>query len=194
MDAGLPFMNLAHLIAQYGYVALFAGAVLEGETVLILAGFAAHQGYLQLHWVMLVAMLGGFAGDQFYFWMGRRHGAWVLSRFPRLVPVFDRANVLIERYHEVLIVGIRFLYGLRTVGPMALGMSVVPAWRFVLFNALGAAIWAVAIGGAGYLFGDALELLLADFKKLEQTLLLLILFAGFAVWCWRRYQFRRKFR
>lgn len=194
MDAGLPFMNLAHLIAQYGYVALFAGALLEGETVLILAGFAAHQGYLQLHWVMLVAMLGGFAGDQFYFWMGRRHGAWVLSRFPRLVPVFDRANVLIERYHEVLIVGIRFLYGLRTVGPMALGMSVVPAWRFVLFNALGAVIWSVAIGGAAYLFGDALELLLADFKNLEQTLLLLILFAGFAVWCWRRYKFRRKFR
>lgn len=187
-------MNLAALISQYGYLALFAGALLEGETVLILAGFAAHQGYLQLHWVMLVAMLGGFTGDQLYFWLGRRHGDWVLSRFPRLVPVFERASVLIARYHEVLIVGIRFLYGLRTVGPIALGMSSVLPWRFLIFNALGALIWAVAIGGAGYLFGNVLELFLADVTKMEQTLLIVILLSGFAIWGWRRYKFRRKFR
>ncbi len=187
-------MNVAELISHYGYFALFAGALLEGETVLILAGFAAHQGYLQLHWVMLVAMLGGFLGDQFYFWMGRRHGAWVLSHFPRLIPVFERANMLVERYHEVLIVGIRFLYGLRTVGPMALGMSVVQAWRFMVFNLLGAAIWAVVIGGAGYLFGNALALFMQDIKKLEQTLLVVILLAGFAIWGWRRHKFRQKFK
>lgn len=187
-------MDIAALISEYGYLALFAGSLLEGETVLILAGLAAHQGYLQLQWVMLVAMTGGFIGDQFYFWLGRRHGAWVLSRYPGLVPVFERANVLIARYHEVLIVGVRFLYGLRTVGPMALGMSVVQAWRFALFNALGAVIWAVAIGGAGYLFGNALELLMQDFKKLEQTVLVVILFAAFALWGWRRFKFKRKFK
>lgn len=187
-------MTLHALIDQYGYMALFAGALLEGETVLILAGFAAHQGYLQLHWVVLVALIGGFTGDQIYFWLGRRHGEWVMTRFPRLMPVFDRANIMIERYHEALIVGIRFLYGLRTVGPIALGMSEVPAWRFMLFNALGALIWAVAIGGAGYLFGQTLELLLDDFKRMEVTLLLAIMFAGFAIWGWRRWNFRRKFK
>ncbi|MGC2048947.1 MAG: DedA family protein, partial [Gallionella sp.] len=143
-------MSLSGLIADYGYVALFVGALLEGETLLILAGFAAHQGYLQLHWVIIIALLGGFLGDQFYFWLGRWRAAWVLSRFNRLAPLFERANALIDRYHEVLIVAIRFLYGLRTVGPMAFGMSKVPVWRFVLFNALGAAIWAVTIGGAGF--------------------------------------------
>ena len=187
-------MSLSALIAQYGYVALFVGTLLEGETLLILAGFAANQGYLQLHWVIVTALFGGFLGDQFYFWLGRRHGSWVLSRFPRLIPVFERANVLIERYHEVLIVGIRFLYGLRTVGPMALGMSSVPWWRFVLFNALGAAVWASGIGGAGYLFGQAMELFLDDFKKLEELLLIAMLFAGLCVWAWRRYKFRNKFK
>lgn len=187
-------MNLAALIAQYGYVALFAGCLLEGETVLILAGFAAHQGYLQLHWVIIIAMLGGFLGDQGYFWLGRWRGDWVLARYPRFVPVFERANVLIERYHEYLIVGIRFLYGLRTAGPIAMGMSAIPAWRFVLFNGLGAAIWAIGIGGAGYLFGHALELFLADIKKLEVFVLLFILFAGLLVWGWRRWKFRNKFR
>lgn len=185
-------MSFSALIAHYGYAALFLGAMLEGETLLILAGFAAHQGYLQLHWVILIAMLGGFLGDQTYFWLGRRHGSWILTHFPRFVPVFERANTLIERYHEVLIVGIRFLYGLRTVGPMALGMSAVPAWRFLLFNLLGAAIWAVVIGAAGYLFGQALELLLDDFKKLEEMLLIMIVLGGIVIWGWRRWKFRRK--
>jgi membrane protein DedA with SNARE-associated domain len=186
-------MSLSILIAQYGYAALFLGALLEGETLLILAGFAAHQGYLQLHWVIVVALCGGFLGDQVYFWLGRRHGPWVLSRFPRLVPAFELANTQIDRHHEVLIVGLRFMYGLRTVGPMALGMSTVPAWRFVVFNALGATVWAAGVGGAGYLFGQALELLLADFKKLEEILLVAILFGGLVVAGWRRWKFRRKF-
>jgi membrane protein DedA with SNARE-associated domain len=185
-------MDIAGLIGQYGYAALFIGSVLEGETPLILAGFAAHQGYLQLHWVIVIAMLGGWAGDQIYFWLGRRHGGWVLSRFPRLIPVFKRANVMIERYHELLIVGVRFLYGLRAVGPMALGMSAVPGRRFMLFNALGAAIWAIGIGGAGYLFGEALELFLCEVEKIQGTLLIAIAVIGLLVWAWRGYKFRNK--
>ena len=187
-------MNLSALITQYGYPALFAGCLLEGETVLILAGLAAHQGYLQLHWVILIALTGGFAGDQIYFWLGRRHGGWVLSCFPRLVPVLERANVLIARYHELLIMGIRFMYGFRIVGPIALGMSVVPAWRFVLFNALGAAFWALLIGGGGYLFGDALQLMLTNIKRMEVTVFVVVLLVSLLIWGWRRYQFRKKFK
>ncbi len=186
-------VTMANLVAQYGYAAVFVGTLLEGETILVLAGFAAQQGYLQLQWVILIALVGGFLGDQCYFWLGRRHGSWVLTRFPRLVPVFERANQLIERYHEVLIVGIRFLYGLRTVGPMALGMSAVLAWRFMVFNALGAVIWAIGIGSAGYLFGEALTLLLNDLKKLEELLLFAILIGGVGVWGWRRWRFGRKY-
>jgi membrane protein DedA with SNARE-associated domain len=186
-------VNLSGLIADYGYVALFAGALLEGETLLVLAGFAAHQGYLQLHWVIGIALLGGFLGDQIYFWLGKRHGAWVMSRFPQLVPVFERANELIKRHHEVLIVGVRFLYGLRTVGPMAFGMSTVPVWRFMLFNVLGATIWAAGIGCAGYMFGQALELFLDDLKRIEEVLLSAILSGGIVFWGWRRWKFRRKF-
>ena len=185
-------MNLPGLIAEYGYGALFVGALLEGETLLILAGFAVHQGYLQLHWVILTALLGGFLGDQFYFWVGRWRGAWVLAHFPWLVPAVARTNALIERYPEVLIVVIRFLYGLRTVGPFAIGMSAVRAWRFVLFNALGAAIWAVAIGGAGYLFGHAMEVWLNNLQRAEKVLLLVLLLGGVIFWGWRRWQSHRK--
>jgi membrane protein DedA with SNARE-associated domain len=63
----------------------------------------------------------------------------------------------------------------------------------LLFNALGAAIWAVGIGGAGYLFGQAIELWLHDLKRVEEVLLFSILFGGLVLWVWRRWKFRRKF-
>lgn len=187
-------MSLSGLITEYGYAALFVGTLLEGETMLILAGFAVHQGYLQLPWVIAIAMFGGFLGDQIYFWIGRQRGAWVLAHFPRIAPAIERVNVLMERYQEVLIIGIRFLYGVRTVGPLAFGMSKVPAWRFVVFNAAGAAIWAVCIGGAGYLFGQAMEIWLDNLKRAEEVLLLVLLAGGLVFWGWRRWQFHRNCR
>jgi membrane protein DedA with SNARE-associated domain len=73
---------LEEMVAQYGYAALLAGTFLEGETILIMAGFAAHQGYLKLIWVIFAAFTGSLAGDQFYFLPGRLKGGPILQRHP----------------------------------------------------------------------------------------------------------------
>jgi membrane protein DedA with SNARE-associated domain len=164
-------MNLQYLVEHYGYLAVFVGTFLEGETVLVMAGFAAHRGYLELPWVMLIAFVGSFLGDQMYFFLGRRHGRAILARFPRMQPSAEKVHALLERYHAPLIVALRFLYGIRTVGPMAIGMSKVPAARFLFFNALGGLIWAPLIAGGGYLFGNALELVLEDARRYEEAAL-----------------------
>lgn len=72
-------MDFAALIQQYGYVVVFVGSVLEGETLLALAGVAAHRGYLSLQWVMAVAAAGAFLGDQLCFLIGRRLGGRALA-------------------------------------------------------------------------------------------------------------------
>lgn len=168
-------MSLTHLLSQYGYLAVFVGSVLEGETILILAGFAAHQGYLSLPLVITLAFCGGTVGDQIFFLLGRYYGGPLLSRFPRLASRAQPVSQLILRYHAGFIVGVRFMYGFRIVGPLIIGMSDVPAWRFVLLNLLGAALWAVLIGGAGYLFGQTLQSLIPDLKRHEEMALLLII-------------------
>src|SRR5258706_12995342 len=75
-------MDLPALIDSYGYATVLAGAFLEGETILALAGLAAYRGYLDIGVVIALAMTAGFLGDQFYFFLGRRHGARILARFP----------------------------------------------------------------------------------------------------------------
>ena len=66
-----------------------------------------------------------------------------------------------------MILAFRFFYGFRVIGPFALGMSRVPAWRFVILNAIGAAIWATALSVAGYMLGRAAEALIADLERYE---------------------------
>ena len=57
-------MSLQQLITDYGYLAILMGTFLEGETILILGGFASHRGYLELPWVVVSAFIGTLAGDQ----------------------------------------------------------------------------------------------------------------------------------
>src|SRR5690606_18800873 len=80
-----------------------------------------------------------------------------------------------------IIVGVRFMYGLRAVGPIVIGMSEIPTCRFILFNLVGAMIWAPLFIGAGYLFGQTLQWLFADAKRYEEIALLLIIGAAVVV-------------
>ena len=175
-------MDLAALISDHGYWVLALGALLEGETVLALAGLAAHRGYLSFPAVVAVAALAGFCGDQIYFWLGRRHGERVLARLPSVAAQTDKMNRLIERYHEWVIVGVRFAYGLRIAGPILIGASRVAGWRFVLFNALGALIWAPLIAGLGWMFGAAVERVLGELRQIELWLFAALIAIGVAFW------------
>jgi membrane protein DedA with SNARE-associated domain len=170
---GVPVTS-AELLSQYGYLALAIGCFLEGETLLLLAGVAAHGGFLSLPLVVLVAFVSGTLGDQFYFFVGRRWGDKVLGRWPRFEAPAARVERLIERHAEWLIVGVRFMYGLRLIGPVVIGMSKVSPLRFIVFNMIGAAIWAIVVAGAGYFFGHAIQWLLADLELFEKLALVCV--------------------
>ncbi len=185
-------MSLATLIETHGYWVLALGCLLEGETILILAGFAAHRGYLHPAAVLAIAAAAGFAGDQFYFWLGRYRGAALLRRWPALALQTERVQRLLARYHEIMIIGLRFAYGLRIAGPVLMGTTPLPAWRFAVFNALGALLWAALIGGLGWVFGDVAEAMFAHIRHFEGWLLLGLASAGAVFWWLRRRWSRRR--
>ena len=179
-------MAIDDLIQSYGYLAVAVGTFLEGETVLILAGAAASLGHLSMPAVIAVATMASFAGDQLYFHLGRSYGARMLARFPSLQFRTARARELLERYHIPLILSIRFLYGLRIAGPIAIGMSSVPWLRFLALNLAGAIVWAAAIAGAGYWGGQALTPLLGAIDADELWGLAGLLLCAMLWWLVRR--------
>jgi membrane protein DedA with SNARE-associated domain len=184
-------MTIESLIQTYGYVAIFVGTFLEGETVLILSGLAAHQGYLQLPWVILAAFAGTLFGDQLYFYLGRWHSHGMLAKHPRWQARVNKAQRLLERYRTMVIISFRFMYGLRTVTPFVIGMSRVPTIIFIMLNVVSAFAWALAMGVGGYFFGHALEIIIGDIKHYELEVLGVVVIIGAMLWFMHLYRRRR---
>jgi membrane protein DedA with SNARE-associated domain len=178
-------MSLESLVEHYGYLAIFIGTFLEGETIVVLAGFLAHRGYLVLEWVIAWAFFGTYAGDQLFFYIGRWRGSGILAKRPHWQLRSQRVFDLLNRHQVLVILGFRFLYGLRTVTPFLIGMSGVHPIRYLLLNGLGAIVWAIAIGVLGYLLGETIELILQHVKHYEMAILVTITLAAAGYWLYR---------
>jgi membrane protein DedA with SNARE-associated domain len=185
-------MMLEGLIATYGYVAIVIGSFLEGETILVLGGVAAYKEYLDLFWVIAAAFAGSLFGDQLFFFFGRRYSERILRRWPAWRPRVDRGRRQLDRFKTPLILVFRFLYGLRIVVPFVIGMSSVSTARFAVLNAAGAIIWAVSVGAAGYLFGNALEIFIGDLRRHEMAFFISIAAIGAILWLIHFLRGRRK--
>lgn len=192
---------LGAYLQTHGYWVLFLGTFLEGETVLIFAGFLACQGYLNIYAVILSAFAGSFLGDQFYFHLGRRKGAFLVRVFTSLTRKFRRALKLIERYGALVAFISRYTYGLRILLPIILGMTNFSPRRFLWLNAVSAVLWAIVFSLAGYLFGKGASLFLDNVARYEPYLLLalggivaLVWLSHFAVHRWHQRKARRRLK
>jgi membrane protein DedA with SNARE-associated domain len=174
--------SLQHLVDTYGYVVVLIGTFLEGETILVLGGLAARLGYLKLQGVMVAAFAGSMAGDQLYFYLGRRHGKTLLARHPAWEGRVAEIHNLMERFETPLLLGFRFLYGFRSLTPLVIGMSRIKLWKFFLLNMLGAAIQATCVASLGYALGHSADRLLGDIKRYELEAMIGVVVVGAAAW------------
>lgn len=185
---------LHHLISTYGYGAVLILTFLEGEAILVLAGVAAHRGYLELHWVMAAAFVGTFLGDQLYFYIGCRFGPRLLERRQSWRRASERVSQMLQRHETLLILTFRFLYGLRTVASFAFGIAGISRSRFLVLNALGALLWSVAIAWGGYWFGSLFQRYVDVLQRYELEILAgFVALTGLVVLVrWLRYRRRSK--
>jgi membrane protein DedA with SNARE-associated domain len=158
-------MTLEALLAQYGLPALFLGAWVEGETVVVLGGVMVHRGLLGYIPAVIAAAMGSFVADQIFFALGRRFRN---NRYVRKVmerPAFHKAIEAFEKRPTLFIFGFRFLYGLRTVSPIAIGTTNLPVTHFLAANAAAAAVWGTVFVTLGYLFGKSIETLFGHIRE-----------------------------
>jgi membrane protein DedA with SNARE-associated domain len=179
-------MHLQQLLREYleihGYWVLFIGTFLEGEAILIMAGFLSFEGYLDVRGVILTSFAGSFLGDQFYFYLGYYKGRALLRRFHFIARKFREALRLIEKYGKAVAFFSRFTYGFRIILPIILGITSLPPRTFMWINLLSAMSWAVVFSMAGYLFGKSASLFLDDVGKYEHYLLLALMGLIMTAW------------
>jgi membrane protein DedA with SNARE-associated domain len=162
---------LVDLFARYGYLVVFAGVFLEnaglpvpGETALLAGAALAKFGRLSLFWVIVTAICAAILGDNLGFLIGRkagrglaeRHGSKIGLTRARLAQ-FDR---FFDRHGAKTVFIARFVTGLRVFCAFLAGSSELEWRTFLFYNAMGAIVWSITIGAAGYLLAyswDTLE-------------------------------------
>jgi membrane protein DedA with SNARE-associated domain len=140
--------------------AVMAGLVFPGETALLVAGFAAHQGWIALWPMVAVAVFSAAVGDSIGYEVGRRLGPGLRSsRLGRRVGAdrWRRADDFLQRYGGRAVLLGRFTAVLRALMPGMAGMAAMPYLRtFLPWNAAGALIWGAGCVLLGYAFAASL--------------------------------------
>lgn len=135
------------------YIILFLGSLVEGESVVLTAGYLAFTGFLKFKYVLVLAFFASTMADQSLFFVGRFYGSSLTRKFPSLKPRFERAFELLHKYNTSFIFLFRFIYGIRTISPIIIGASRISIQRFAILNLLAGVIWALLSCGAGYAIG-----------------------------------------
>lgn len=177
----LPFLEASILL----------GFVFPGETAVIFGGVLASQGRLSLGAVLLLAVAGAILGDAVGYAVGRRWGR-ALQASPLGQRIGEKrwrtTEAFLHRRGGTAVFFGRWTALLRAMVPGAAGMAHLPYRTFLLWNALGGTVWAVACVVGGFVVGDVIGTYVADAGRV--ILLLVAAFVLFEVV--RRYREKRR--
>lgn len=176
---------IANLLTSYGYVFVFLlvgvesfGIPLPGETVLVTAAAFAALGQLNIFVVIAVAAAGAIIGDNAGYWIGRKGGLALVSRYGRHVGLTPArlawSRAFFERHGAKTVFLGRFIALLRSWAAALAGISHMPYPVFTLYNALGGIVWASAFGALGYVFGRNLPRLEHYLGRASLAIVLLV--------------------
>ncbi len=193
---------------RHGYAVLFVwvfaeqlGLPVPAIPILLAAGALSGSGKLNFAATLGIAVLASLLGDGIWYEIGRRRGGQVLNFLCRISLEPDscvrRTEDIFVKHGVKSLVVAKFLPGFGTAAPPLAGALRMKAARFLLFDGLGALLWAGTFAGLGYVFSNQLETVAAHAVKLGSWLLA-ILFGGLAAYIgWKffhRQMFLRKLR
>ncbi|MGE4294627.1 MAG: DedA family protein [Campylobacterales bacterium] len=141
-------------LATYGYVALFIYSLGGGFVGLIAAGVLSSMGYLDLFVSLAVAFAANFIGDMILFYLGRYNKREIMPYLRRHRRKLALSHLLMKRHGNRILIFQKFVYGLKTLVPVAIGLTRYDLRSFALYNLIGAFLWALVFGVGSFLAGD----------------------------------------
>lgn len=176
-------------VQEWGYIAVFLGAIVEGETVILTASALAALDYLNIYKIMIITFCTTVVVDQILFQVGRRYGPAFFERYPKLKPRVNKAFHLLHRFDKWFILSFRFIYGIRVISPIVIGAARIEQKRFIPLNIISGLIWTVISCYSGYMMGDFLESVLKNLETAKNYFMIAVGIAAIiavAYYFWKR--------
>lgn len=185
----MDWAYVEQLLREWGYLIILGWTFLEGETVVIVAGFvAASKGLFNPWLIALAAFAGSFCSDQLMFSLGKYKGQAMLKKSPKMEQKTEKVRRLMVKYETALILGFRFVYGVRNITPIMLGVSGVKHKKFFSLNLIGAAVWALTFSFGGYYFGHLFDKYAGHVAHIERWIIGILVGVILIVYLVRRFR------
>lgn len=168
--------------ANFAYAILFLYSLGGGMIALLAAGLLASAGSLDIALCMLTAAVANFLGDEGLYYFAKLNKAQVLANFKKHRRKLALAQILFKSYGIYIIIAKKYIYGLKTLIPLAIGLSKFDAKKFTLINALGAILWAISLGLLAFFAGDLVRYLSNYFGSNSATLIIGLVLILALIW------------
>ncbi len=169
-------------LVTYGYIGLFIYSLGGGFIGLVAASVLSFMGKMDLTMSITIAFLGNALGDILLFWLTRYQKSMMVEGLRKHRRKLALAHILIKKHGDWVIFIQKFIYGLKTIVPIAIALTKYDFKKFAIFNVFAAAIWALVFGLSSYYFGAVLSkfaVYISDNKWIAPVILLAI---GGLVW------------
>ena len=181
-------------LATYGYIGLFLYSLGGGFVGLVAAGVLSFMGKMDLTLSIAIAFSSNALGDVLLFWLTRYQKSMMVEGLRKHRRKVALAHVLMKKHGDWVIFIQKFIYGLKTVVPIAIALTKYDFRKFAVLNLFAAAIWALAFGLSSYYFGAVLSkvaIFISENKWLAPVILITI---GGAIWVYMERVTKKKKR
>ncbi|QEK38006.1 DedA family protein [Candidatus Cytomitobacter indipagum] len=168
---------LIDLVQNYGYWIVLFGSMIEGESIVLTAGMLCAHGVLSFYKICILSFIGTCVADQLLYNLGYYIGPGFLERFSFSRKLFTKLKPLAIKYQNTYILSFRFIYGIRIISPVLIGIIKIDPKKYMILNIIASVIWAVISCAIGYAIGAFTKSLDFNFKYLmiAGTLMILLL-------------------
>lgn len=151
-------------IREWGYLALFLYSFGGGFVGLVFAGVLSYAGDLNIYVSMIVAGSSNFIGDQFLFYMARTNKAYAKDTMKKYGRKVALTHLWMRKYGSMVVFLQKYVYGIKTLIPLAMGLTKYSFKKFTLFNFFATVIWTLIIGYVSYRMGEFVLTYADDYK------------------------------
>jgi membrane protein DedA with SNARE-associated domain len=165
---------MEQFIQDWGYIALFLYSFGGGFVGLAIASVLSYTGDLNIYISILVAGISNFIGGQFLFFLARKNKNYAKDMMKNSGRKIALVHLMMRRYGSFVVFIQKYIYGIKTLIPLAMGLTKYSATKFTILNALATIIWACIVGYLSYTAGSYILTLSEDFKYFGLAVVLLI--------------------
>lgn len=152
----MVLQEILNEISNYGYILLFLYSLGGGFVGLVAAAVLSYMGKLDIWVSILVAGSANFLGDEMLFYMAKYYKKEMMRYIRKHRRKIALSHLLMKKYGSIIILFQKFVYGIKTAIPLAIGLTKYDGSRFFIYNLLSAYVWALSVGMLAFSLGEVI--------------------------------------